>query len=325
MISGTGLRVIENINMLDIGLSIVIPVYGSEKSIALLCEQAVDVCHEKLPSLLYEIILVNDSSPDDVAVVIESLCKRFPQIRCLTMLRNFGQHNALLAGIREARFDRVITMDDDGQHPALFIPMLVASLTGSLDLVYACPATTQKHNLWRNFASALVKCLLNRALGIGGADNISSFRIFRTEIRNVFAKYDGPTVFIDALLSWGTRRVGVIRVEHQTRIAGESGYTLKKLLAHALNMVTSFSVIPLRLTSFVGLLTIIFGMLTFSVSLFRFLTVGREVPGFMFLLSTVILFSGVQLLSLGIIGEYIARVHIRLMNRPAYVVKQQDS
>lgn len=310
--------------MLENGISIVIPVYGSEASIGRVCEQIRDVFNANLPDLPYEVVLVDDFSPDGVSVVIASLTARMPQVRCISMLRNFGQHNALLAGIREARFDRIITMDDDGQHPASAIPSLVESLTDSLDLVYACPRDST-HSVLRDFLSSSVKYVLNKALGVGVAVNISSFRIFRTVIRTAFSKYDSPVVFIDALLSWGTRRVGAIQIDHQERRAGKSGYTVKKLLGHTLNMVTSFSILPLRFATFIGLLTISFGLLIFSVSLVRFLTLGREIPGFMFLITALTLFSGVQLFSLGVIGEYIARIHMRLMDRPAYVIRNGAS
>ena len=306
--------------MLEQGLSIVIPVYGSEQTLAPLCGQIAEVMSEKMPSLAYEIILVNDCSPDGVARVIEALKERLPQMRCITLLRNFGQHNALLAGIRAAKYDRIVTMDDDGQHPASAIPRLVESLTSDLDLVYADPLNEERGVL-RGFASVSVKYFLTKALGVGGAANISSFRIFRTILRTAFEKYNSPVVFIDALLSWGTKRIGAIHIEHQKRVAGKSGYTLRKLIGHTLNMVTSFSVLPLRIASIIGLITILFGLAIFVVCLVRFLIIGREMPGFMFLASAIILFSGVQLLLLGVLGEYISRMHMSLMNRPAYAIR----
>jgi undecaprenyl-phosphate 4-deoxy-4-formamido-L-arabinose transferase len=306
--------------VLEQGLSIVIPVYGSEKTIAPLCEQISVVFSEKMPSVAYEIVLVNDSSPDGVALVIESMKNRLHQVRCITLLRNFGQHNALLAGIRAASYDRIITMDDDGQHPAAAIPQLVESLTDNLDLVYAVPLD-EKRGVFRGFASASVKLFLTKALGVGGAVNISSFRIFRTILRTAFEKYNSPVVFIDALLSWGTKRIGAIRIEHQKRIAGKSGYTLKKLIGHTLNMVTSFSVLPLRIATIIGLITILLGLAIFVFCLVRFFIVGREMPGFMLLVSAIILFSGVQLLLLGVLGEYVSRMHMSLMNRPAYAIR----
>jgi len=306
--------------VLEQGLSLVIPVYGSEQTLAPLCEQIAAVISEKMPSVAYEIVLVNDSSPDDVARVIETLKAQLQQVRCITLLRNFGQHNALLAGIRAASYDRIITMDDDGQHPAAAIPRLVESLTDNLDLVYAGPVN-EKRGLLRGFASALVKFILTKALGVSGAVNISSFRIFRTILRDAFEQYDSPVVFIDALLFWGTKRIGSIYIEHQKRTVGKSGYTLKKLAGHTINMVTSFSVLPLRIASSIGVSAILFGLALLMFCLVQFFIIGRTVPGFMLLTSAIILFSGVQLFSLGVLGEYVSRIHISLMKRPTYVIK----
>lgn len=209
--------------MLRKGLSIVIPVYRSELTLGNLCLEIFDILGQLLPSLEYEIILVNDGSPDRVAGVMDDLRDKSNRVRCFSFIRNFGQHNALLAGIRFAQYEFTITMDDDGQHPPSAIPLLLDSLTDHLDLVYACPLTERRGAL-RGFASALVKHVLNKALGVDGAVHISSFRIFRTAVRSAFAEYNSPDVFIDALLAWGTKCTGMIRIEHQVRCAGQSGY-----------------------------------------------------------------------------------------------------
>jgi len=313
-----------NSAMLKNGLSIVIPVYRSELTLDKTCNEIFDVMGRELAFVDYEVILVNDCSPDNVSRVMQDLRKRSSRIQCFNLLRNYGQHNALLAGIRAARFDKVVTMDDDGQHPPSAIPRLLESLSDATDLVYACPLS-EKRGFFRGFSSAAVKRFLNKALGVDGAINISSFRIFRTAIRNAFDGYNSPVVFIDALLAWGTKRVGMIRIEHRVRSAGTSGYSFQKLLSHAIDMVTSFSVLPLRFSVIIGLLTVLAGMGVFGLSLVRFLIKGREVPGFMFLASTIILFSGVQLLSLGVLGEYISRIHVNCMNRPAYIIKEAPS
>ncbi len=304
--------------VLPSGLSIVVPVYRGAttlRTLALQVEQALSP-----GSLPFELILVNDCSPDESWAVIQSLIAERPWVRGLHLMRNYGQHNAILAGIREARFDRIVTMDDDLQHPPSAIPTLLAKLDEGFDVVYA-PPLAENHGFFRDIASAATKTLLKHVLGVHVAREVASFRAFRTCLREAFADYHSPTVFIDVLLTWATTAFVAVPVQHAPPPNGKSSYTLPKLVLHAVNMVTSFSTLPLRIASLMGIVTIVFGAALLVYFLLVWLLVGMPVRGFATLAALIIIFSGVQLLSLGILGEYLARMYLRSMARPPYVIK----
>lgn len=235
-------------------------------------------------------------------------------------MRNYGQHNALLCGIRAARHDVVVTLDDDLQNPPEEIPLLLARLGDGFDVVYGQPLTEQ-HGFWRDRASQITKLVLKASMGAEIARQISAFRAFRTQLRDAFADYRGTFVSIDVLLTWATTRFAAVRVKHVPRKTGESNYTVRQLVTHALNMVTGFSTLPLQLASMIGFLCTFLGLGILVYVLGRTLIFGVSVPGFAFLASIVAIFSGAQLFGIGIIGEYLSRVHVRAMDHPVYVVR----
>ena len=302
------------------GVSVVIPVFRSEGSIALLVERLSrilpDLCHA------WEVILVEDNGGDGSWRVVQELARRFAQVRGFQLTRNFGQHSALLCGIRAAKYEIIVTMDDDLQHPPERIADLLAKLNEGFDVVYGAPAK-QRHGLLRNMASMMTKWVLQGAMGAKTARRMSAFRAFRASLRVAFADFRGPTVNIDVLLTWGTTNFTAITIPHANRSIGDSTYTLGKLITHAFNMLTGFSTLPLRFASIVGLLMTCFGFLLFAFIIISQLVVYQfEVPGFTFIASLITIFAGAQLFSLGVIGEYIARMHLRSMDKPAYIVAQ---
>jgi len=300
-------------------LSVVIPVYRSEAILPELIRRLDSV----LPAIAdsFEVILVNDCSPDHSWDVISSLAARHDWIRAINLMRNYGQHNALLCGIRTVRYDVCITMDDDLQHPPEEIPKLLTKLAEGYDVVYGTPEHEQ-HGLRRDFASWISKVALQNVMGAEIARKISAFRAFRTEVAKAFAHYAGAFVSIDVLLTWGTNRFCLTTVRHEPRKEGVSGYTFRKLVTHGMNMMTGFSTLPLQFASLVGFLFTLFGVGVLAYVVGRYLWLGGSVPGFPFLASIIALFSGAQLFALGIIGEYLARMHFRMMDRPTYVVRE---
>lgn len=300
------------------GISVVVPVYRS----APVLPKLVEALAAALPQCCgeFEVILVNDASPDGSWEVIDELTKKYRWVSGISLMRNSGQHNALLCGIRAARYEIVATIDDDLQNPPGEIPKLIAKLQEGFDVVYGTPEREQ-HGLLRDLASQITKMVLQNAMGAEIARNISAFRVFRTQVREAFQEYRGPFVSIDVLLTWGTTRFGAMRVRHEPRQEGVSGYTLKKLILHALNMMTGFSVLPLQLASMIGFTFTVFGLMALVFVIGRYLVQGSAVPGFPFLASIIAIFSGAQLFALGIIGEYLARVHFRIMDRPPYTVR----
>lgn len=299
--------------------SVVIPVYNSEGSLRPLIERLA----VELPrfSSAYEVILVNDASRDSSWDVICELVGAYKWVSGINLMRNYGQHNALLCGIRSARYELVITMDDDLQHPPEELPKMLALIDQGYDVAYGTPAQ-ERHGFLRDLASQVTKLALQSAMGVDTARKVSAFRVFRAKVRDAFASYQGPHVSIDVLLTWGTTRFAAVTVRHDTRTIGVSNYTLRKLVTHALNMMTGFSVLPLQLASLLGFALAAFSVVVLIWVIGRYLLEGTPVQGFPFLASIIGIFSGAQLLALGIIGEYLARMHFRMMDKPSYVVRE---
>lgn len=298
-------------------VSVVVPVYNGAPTIAELHRRLVAVLERCAGS--FEIVFVEDCGQDDSWDRIVAAAARDPRVRGIRLSRNFGQHNALLCGIRDARYETVVTLDDDLQNPPEEIPKLLSRLDEGFDVVYGAPEREQ-HGFFRDLASQVTKAVLQNAMGAATARRVSAFRAFRTRVRDAFAGYRGPFVSIDVLLTWGTTRFTYLTVRHDSRAAGRSNYTIRKLVTHALNMMTGFSTGPLQLASIVGFTFTLFGLVTLAYVLAVYFIHGRDVPGFAFLASVVAIFSGAQLFALGIIGEYLARMHFRSMDRPPYVV-----
>jgi glycosyltransferase involved in cell wall biosynthesis len=308
-----------NVESLRDGVSVVVPVYNSEGSLTPLVERLVAV----LPSVAreWEVLLINDGSRDRSWEVIRELAARYPQVCGIRMLRNFGQHNALLAGTRAAQFAVTMTMDDDLQHQPEEIPKLLAKLAEGADVVYGTP-TTLPHSFWRNFFSRFTKAALGFVMRIDTLVDISAFRAFRTDLRRAFRAYNSPEVIMDVLLSWGTSSFTSVKCEHLPRTIGRSNYTPSKLFNSTMFILTGYSTAPLRLASSVGFVFTLFGVGVLVYVLGRYLVTGGSVPGFPFLASAIAIFSGAQLFALGIMGEYLARIFNRSVERPVYVVKE---
>ncbi len=301
------------------GISVVVPAYNSELSLPELARRLQVVLREAAQK--YELILVDDGSRDHTWDVISTLVESNDWIRGVHLMRNYGQHNAVLCGIRLARYDVTVTMDDDLQHLPEEIPTLIGRLQPNVDVVYGTPAQEQ-HGLWRDVATQVTKFALQSAMGAKIARKAGAFRIFRTQLRDAFAAYDGPYVSVDVLLTWATTRFDAVAVRHEPRRLGVSNYTFRKLVVHALNMLTGFSTWPLQLASLIGFVFTVFGIAALLFVVIRFLIQGGSVPGFSFLASIIAIFAGAQLFSLGIIGEYLARMHARSMQHPTYAVRE---
>ena len=300
-------------------ISVVIPVYRSEAILPELVRRLGPVLVAIAES--FELILVNDCSPDRSWDAICDLARQYSWVRPINLMRNYGQHNALLCGIRTARYDVVVTMDDDLQHPPEEIPKLLDVLAGGYDVVYGTPEQEQ-HGLGRDFASWVTKLALQNVMGAEIARKVSAFRAFRAQVGRAFAHYEGSFVSIDVLLTWGTNRFASVPVTHRPREQGTTGYTFRKLMTHAMNMMTGFSTLPLQMASLNGFLFTLFGLAVLAYVVIRYFVHGGSVPGFPFLASIIALLSGAQLFALGIIGEYLARMHFRSMQKPPYVVRE---
>ena len=300
------------------GISVLVPVLNSELSLEALVARLQPVLCQTGEK--FEAVFVNDGSQDGSLNVLGRLSRSHEWIRGIDLMRNYGQHNALLCAIRAARFDKIVTLDDDLQNPPEEIPRLLDEIRKGADVVYGYPRN-QHHGLLRNLASSITKLALQKAMGAQTARRVSAFRAFRTELRAAFEKYEGPYVSIDVLLTWATSRFVAVEVRHDPRKAGQSNYTVGKLITHALNMLTGFTTLPLQLASFCGFGLTVFGIGILLYVVGRYLLQGTSVPGFPFLASIIAIFSGAQLFALGIIGEYLARLHLKTLEKPAYTVR----
>ncbi len=298
--------------------SVVIPVYRGQETLPALLERLAKI----LPALAenYEVILVNDDSPDDSWAVICRLAERYPWVGGIRLMRNYGQHNATLCGVRAARYEICVTMDDDLQHPPEALPTLLAELERGFDVVYGAPKKLPQA-WWRNWMTRAIKVILAQVMGVPSVRNISAFRAFRTDLREAFVNFRSPSLTLDVLLSWGTSRFTSVAVDIEAADR-PSNYRFGALVKAAILILTGFSTAPLRFASWLGFFMTLFGLAVLVYVLAIYFTAG-SLPGFPFLASIVSIFGGTQLFALGIFGEYLARMFDRIMDRPPYVIADQ--
>jgi undecaprenyl-phosphate 4-deoxy-4-formamido-L-arabinose transferase len=300
-------------------VSVVVPTFRSPNTLSQLVDEITrtawwnDDC---------EIIIVDDGNLDGTWATLQAIAATNKGIRAMRLSRNVGQHAALLAGIREARNHIVVTLDDDLQNPPAEAEKLLLALQDDVDVVYGTPRIVGQ-GTWRRFTSVFSKYLMKVSLGFEHAEHISSFRVFRTSLRDGFAENLGPGVSIDAMLNWSTTRFTSLEVEHRSRESGRSNYNFWKLLRFMLDTATGYSTAPLRAATGLGLLTVLLsiGVLVWVVG--RPLVTGESVPGFPFLAATIAIFSGTQLIVLGVLGQYLGRMHFRVMNKPTYTIAER--
>ena len=300
------------------GVSIVVPVYNSESTLKELVARLAEVlptCHER-----FEVLLVNDGSKDESWSVICQLAEQHSWVRGFNLMRNYGQPNATLCGVRTARYDVTVTMDDDLQHPPEEVPKLLRKLDEGYNVVYG-RAVDLTHSWWRNLASSHIKWAASKLLKIPQVGQVSAFRCLRTTLRTAFEQFQGPRLSIDLLLLWGTSHFGSVYVEHRPRSEGHSNYGLFKLVDMTLVGLTAYSTLPLRMATMLGMMFSGFGMCTLLYVVANYFFRG-SVLGFSFLAAIISIFGGVQLFTIGIIGEYLGRMYQRIMDAPTYVVHQ---
>jgi undecaprenyl-phosphate 4-deoxy-4-formamido-L-arabinose transferase len=297
-------------------ISVVVPVYRGAETL----EPLVRRLGKVLPKVAqkYELILVNDGSPDDSWRVMARLSRKYAWVRGVRLMRNYGQHNATLCGVRLARYEVTVTMDQDLQHPPGEIPVMLAKLEEGFDVVYGAPRKLPQ-GFVRNLLTANIKRLLARVMGVPSVKNISAFRVFRTHLREAFANFQSPSLTLDVLLSWGTARFTSVPVD--VAHAERSNYNFAALVKAALLILTGYSTAPLRLASWIGFIMTLFGLGVFVYVVWIYFTAG-SLPGFPFLASIISLLGGAQLFTLGIFGEYLARMFDRSMDRPPYVIAE---
>ena len=300
-------------------LSFVIPLYNSADTIA-------DVVREIEGLEIeggHEIILVNDGSRDRTSEVVRELLAdtKIP-LTVVEHARNFGEHNAVLTGWRHARGLHVVNLDDDGQNPpSEAVRLWKKARAENLDVVYG-KYRTKEHAMWRNAGSWLTNRLTDCALDKPRGLYLSSFRCVSGFIARQVSGYGGPFPYIDGLVLQATQRIGTVEVEHRPRAAGTSGYTFRKLFRLWLSTWVNFSVMPLRVAALCGLLFACAGFAGFAAVLYLWATDQGPAFGWGSLMATILLAAGIQLILLGVIGEYLGRMFVAINQRPQAVVRE---
>jgi polyisoprenyl-phosphate glycosyltransferase len=301
-------------------ISIVVPVYKSRDCLATLVAEIDRVMKQTQDRRRYELILVNDCSPDGSWAEIVRLAAIYPAVRGISLSRNFGQHNATMAGLCESVGHYVVIMDDDLQHPPSAIPALVERLRSGADVCYTT-YVERKHALWKRVGSWINDVAATVLLGKPKGLYLSSFKGLNRIVVDAITRYDGPFTYIDGLVLDVTRNISVLPIEHQARFAGDGNYNLYRSISLWLKMATSFSILPLRIASLTG---IFLGLLSASFAIFiavRVLLLGSPHPGWASVFVAVLMVGCMQLLGIGLVGEYLGRAYLRMNDKPQYVVR----
>ncbi|MBK7676805.1 MAG: glycosyltransferase [Candidatus Accumulibacter sp.] len=264
---------------------------------------------------------MDDDSRDDSWGVMQSLTEIYDKhLVSVQLMRNYGQHNTLMCGLGLARGAYVVTMDDDLQNPPKEIPKMLDHIRlEGLDLVYGCP-DNRSHAAWRNLGASVVWRFYRTVFR--NPVTPTPFRIMRRQLARSVLFYELNFTYLDGLLAWCTSRIGSVTVEHHARSQGRSGYSVSKLLGLALNLYTNFSLIPLQAVSALGFATASTGFLVGLYYLVQFLISNIVVPGYASTIIAILLLGGAQLLALGVIGEYLGRLHLNVNRKPQYVIRQ---
>ncbi len=300
-------------------LSFVIPLYNSAATIATLVHDIEGLAIEGG----HEVVLVNDGSSDHTSGTCRELVRsaRVP-ITLVEHARNFGEHNAVLTGWRHARGTHIVNLDDDGQNPPVeAVRLWQHAKTEGLDVVFG-HYDVKRHSLWRNAGSWLTNRITDWALDKPPGFYLSSFRCVSAFAVNEVVGYAGPYPYLDGLLLQVTQRIGSITVRHDERRAGTSGYTFRRLVRLWLSAWLNFSVLPLRAATLVGLLTAAAGLVAFGVVVWLWLLNRGPAYGWGWVMATLLVFSGTQLVMLGLIGEYLGRMFLTMNQRPQAVVRE---
>ena len=301
-----------------IELSVVVPVYNSEQSIGELTERLQKTL-KMLVDDRYEIILINDGSRDQSWKVLQEFATADDKLTAINLTRNFGQHNAIMCGFSHATGTFIVTIDDDLQIPPEEISKLYRKIQEGYDVVYGT-YKKKNHSRFRNLGSEFVQLIYRKTFNMH--ITITSFRIIRQEIIRFMLSYEKSFTYIDGLLCWYSNNMNTVIVEHHKRGRGESGYSLSKLILLALNMLTNFSIVPLQIASLTG---VVFAFTGFSFGLYfllKKLIFGIAVSGFASTFVAITIFAAVQLLTIGMLGEYIGRIHINVSKRPQFAIRE---
>ena len=301
-------------------VSFVIPCYNSARTLEKVVEEITDVM-KNTQNYSYEIVLVNDCSPDDTFEVIRSICSKREDICGVNLAKNFGQHAALMAGFHYVHGDIIVCLDDDGQTPAGEVGKLLDKLKEGYDVVYA-KYEHKQHSAFRNFGSRINELMTRVMLNKPKELYISSYFAAKRFIIDEMIEYTNPYPYVIGLVLRTTNKIANVEVNHREREIGTSGYTLGKLFTLWFNGFTAFSIKPLRMATAIGVFVAMSGFIYGIYTVIRKLVDPNIVIGFSSLMSAIVFIGGMVMVMLGIIGEYIGRIYISLNNSPQYVIRE---
>ena len=303
-------------------ISIVVPVYRSENILPYLAEQVSVSMEAAGMAGRFELILVNDASPDGSWQAIQSLAARHAFVKGICLARNFGQHNATMAGLNHALGDIVVIMDDDLQHPPQTIMSLVGAVRDGYDVCYTRYVNRQ-HVFWKKLGSwfndRAASFLLRKPRGL----YLSSYKALHRRVVQDVIRYDGPYAYVDGLILDITNHITSVPIEHQARHEGKGNYNLKRSVSLWLKMATSFSIIPLRIASFTGMFLAAISAIVMIFVIVQKLLHPETPAGWTSLVLTVLFVGGLQLLCLGVIGEYLGRAYLKINHKPQFAVRER--
>lgn len=301
-------------------ISFVIPCYRSELTLEGVINEIMTTMRE-MTAYEYDIFLINDCSPDNTVGIIRDLCQRHSNITGIDLAKNFGQHAALMAGLRMSDGDIVVCLDDDGQTPADEVGKLIKGIEDGHDVVYAS-YDIKKHNAFRNFGTFMNDMMTRVMLGKPKDLQVTSYFAVRRFIVDSMLEYENCYPYIIGLVLRATRNIANVPVTHRSREIGTSGYTMKKLLALWFNGFTAFSILPLRIATLAGIICAGGGFLYGIYTIIKKF-VNPNVPmGFSSMMAAIVFIGGMLMIMLGLIGEYIGRIYISINNSPQYVVRE---
>jgi len=302
-------------------ISIVVPVYNSEHTIGEVVRQ---MCVELDGKYTYEFVLVNDGSRDNSYHVCRELASGNPHVKFVSFFRNFGQLSAILAGLREADGRVVVVMDDDLQNPPSDVHKLIAAIDEGYDFVFGTPKDKMKQSLGRRLGSLFSVKMAEVVFGKPKGLYASSYYAIRHEVAREVVKYDGPYPYISGFIFRVTHNGINVPVEHHERAVGKSNYNLRRLVKLWMNGFTNFSVLPLRVSSYVGMLSALTGFAAMVYILLRkLLHPALITAGWTSTSALVLFFAGVQLLALGMLGEYVGRIFLLINKNPQYAIREK--
>lgn len=303
-------------------ISFVIPCYRSSQTLPGVIQEIKNTM-KTLKNYEYEIVLVNDSSPDDTFCVITGLCRENDNITGINLARNFGQHAALMAGFHYVKGDVVVCLDDDGQTPACEVGRLLAGIEEGADVVYA-KYNHKHHSGFRNFGSHVNEVMTRIMLGKPKDLYVSSYFAAKRFVVDEMIRYEYAYPYVIGLVLRTTKNIVNVEIDHRDRQAGESGYTLKKLLGLWFNGFTAFSVKPLRVATVTGTICALCGFAYGIYTIIKkiFIQPPDLVIGFSALMSVIVFMGGMLMLMLGLVGEYMGRMYVSMNNSPQYVIRE---